>query len=91
MPRPAEFRAIHAQADRIEPRLARAIRKAQLRMSERVPIQLLADAIAARDPRTAARLIDEIDIEDALAPTEQILRDAFVKGGKTIARELNDA
>ena len=90
MPRPPELRAVHVQADRIEPRLERATLKAFDRMSSRVPVQALAEAIAARDPRTAARIIEEIDIEDALKPTEAILRDAFVKGGKTIAKELND-
>ena len=90
MPRAPEFRAIHKQADRIEPRLARALAKATARMSSRVPVDALAEAIAARDLRTAARLDEEIAIEDALKPTEAILRDAFVKGGKTIAKEIND-
>jgi len=90
MSRAPEFRAVHEQADRIEPRLARAIEKANDRMSSRVPVAALADAIANRDPRTAARIVEEIAIEDALKPTEAILRDAYVKGGKTIAKEIND-
>ncbi len=90
MPRPPEFRAIHDQAGRVEPRLARAILKAADRMSSRVPSAALADAISLGDQRTSARLIELIDIEDALKPTEAILRDAFATGGKTIARELND-
>jgi len=90
MPRPPELRAVHVQADRIEPRLERATLKAFDRMSSRVPVQALAEAIDARDLRTAARIIEEIAIEDALKPTDDILSDAFVKGGKVAAREVND-
>ncbi len=90
MPRAPEFRAVHEQADRIEPRLARALGKATDRMRSLIPFAPLAEAIAARDERGAARIIAEMDIEDTLVPSEQILRDAFLKGGKTIAKELND-
>ena len=89
MARPApELRQVHRHADRIEPRMVRAMIRAAGRLSARVPLEKLAETIAAKDQRTAARIIDEIDIEDSLVPITKILRDAFVKGGKNVAEEL---
>jgi len=76
------FREVHKDADKIERRLARAQLLAWDRLQKRMPLQAIAQAIADRDPRTAAKLIDGIDIEDALEPVSKILRDAFVRGGK---------
>lgn len=88
--RPAEFRKVHAQADRIEPRMARAILRFAGRLSERVKVGAFASAIAAKDTRATAQLIAELDVEDALQPSVAILEDAFNKGGKIGADEVNE-
>ena len=81
------FRAVHKDADKIEKRMARAQLLAWQRLQSRIPLRKIAEAIAAKDQRTVAHLIDEIDVEDALEPVSKILRDAFIKGGKLSKKE----
>lgn len=89
MSRPRITRA-HKHADKIEPRMERAMTLAMKRLQVKLPLSKLAAAIAEKDTRTAHRLIEELPIEDVLEPGGQILRDAFVKGGKTAAEDLNE-
>jgi hypothetical protein len=78
----AQFTAVHRVADRVEPRLARAMRAAVERIRSRVPLESLADAIADGHQHRAAALVEQIDIEDALQPSALIVRDAFARGEK---------
>lgn len=88
--RPPEYRNVHAAADKIEPRLARATVKAMDTVRTKVPVRAIAQALEKRDLQTVRRIIEELDIEDALVPSTNILTDAFNKGGKTGAEAVPD-
>lgn len=72
----------HLHASRIERRLERAQLRAAERIRSRLPIAALEAAIRDRDLRTARRLLEETDFEDAHTPDAEILRDAWLRGGK---------
>jgi len=92
MPRLArDFRAVHAEADRFEPRLARALQKALLKLRGRVSVDALAAALKAGNVRRAVAVLSRAAVEDALSPVAQIKRDAFVRGGKLGAAAVNKA
>jgi hypothetical protein len=84
----AQFRAAHRQADRFEPRAARAFVLAVQRARTRIPLGRLAALISARDATSAADLLSGPAVEDALEPSAAILADAFVRGAKVAADEL---
>ena len=77
-------------ADKIEARLARAIALAMQRLRSRIPLEVLARAISSADARMAANAIGLIDVEDVLKPSGEILRDAFMKGGKVGAQDVRN-
>jgi hypothetical protein len=85
----AEWDPVHPIADRVEPRVARALGQAFERMRSRVPVGQLERALARGDLRAAGVLIDAADFEDALEPAAQILADAVIRGGKAGAEELS--
>jgi hypothetical protein len=88
---PADYRAVHAEADRFEPRLARALRRSIEKLRERVSINALAMALHARDARTAVALLKQAIVADVLSPAGTIIRDAVLRGGKVGAERLNEA
>lgn len=92
MPRlPADYRALLAEARRFEPRLNRAFRRAALRLRERVSINALAMALAAKDARRALALLAIAEVKDALSPAGTIARDAVLRGGRVGAEQLSSA
>jgi len=89
MPRKGEGeRALLTTADRFQPRVARALVTAADRLRSRLPVDELVAAVAAGDVRVATAVVARIDVEDALQPSGEILRDAFNAGGKVEAEEL---
>jgi hypothetical protein len=86
----AEFRAIHKIADRMEVRLARALRLSSKRMAARIPLDALADAVADKDARAVGALLSQLNLEDALKPSGEILRDAYLKGGQEAAKDIRE-
>jgi len=83
-----EEKALLDAADKIEARLARAFVLAMQRLRSRIPLEALARAISGADVRAASTVIDSFDVEDALEPSAEILRDAFLKGGKVGAEDV---
>lgn len=79
---------IHAVADKMEVRVARALDGAFTRMRSRVPIAQIEAALERGDARMAGELIDRTNFADALEPTAEILKDTFVRGGKVGAEEV---
>jgi len=89
MPREGEGeKALLDAADKIEARLARALVLAMQRLRSRIPLEALARAISGADVRAASTVVENFDIEDALEPSGEILRDAFMKGGKFGAEDV---
>jgi hypothetical protein len=72
---------LHAQADKIEPRLSRAIQKAFDQARGRIDTNALAAALGAKDVRRAMRVLGLGQLKDDLVPAGEILKDAFAKGG----------
>lgn len=90
MPRqPHEYKALHDAADRIEPRLARALERALLKLRESVSINELAMMLAMGDVKGALRLLDKERVKDALSPSGTIVKEAVLKGGRLGADEVN--
>jgi hypothetical protein len=81
-------RALLESADKIEARLARALVLAMQRLRDRLPLEALERAVSAGDVRYASMVVDTIDVEDVLEPSGEILRDAFLKGGKLGAEDV---
>ena len=92
MPRdPAEYRALHVEADRFEPRVARAYRKSVARMEAQVDVDALERAFRAGNRKRVLAILDQIDIDDALSPLLAIFRDAVLRGGRLGADLLEEA
>jgi hypothetical protein len=83
--------ALHREADRFEPRVARAMERAAARLQARISEDALASAIAAGDVRRAVATLPDAAVRDALTPVAAIARDAFVRGGQLGAAEINAA
>jgi predicted nucleotidyltransferase len=96
--------ALHAEADKIEPRMARAFVKAAEKLRELVPINALAQAIHQGQVRVAqaAPMTKDIDralalipwdrAKEAFAPVGAIAKDCVMRGRKagtvTVKRAL---
>ena len=92
MPRPrSDFAAVHGAARGIEPRLARAVQRALVKLREAIPLEALAAAIAAKDGRRALALIPKSTVSDALMPAGAIVRDTVIRGGRVGAEVVNRA
>ncbi len=91
MPRqPQEYRKIHAEADRIELKLARSVERAMTKVRNTVSINELGLALAMGDVKRAVRLVPLERVKEALSPAGTTIRDAVIEGGKVGARILND-
>jgi hypothetical protein len=89
MPKPdPDFKRVHGEADKIEPRMRRAMVAFGSKVAARVPVADIERALEQGDTRRAIELIDAIDIEDALAPSSRIVRDAFLRGGRAEAEDI---
>ncbi len=75
-------------ADRTEPRVGRAYGTAVERLRGRVPVGALERVLARGDARLARELIDKIDVEDALEPVAEIIKDTLARGGRVGAEEV---
>lgn len=82
-----KYRAVHRAADRIEPRMAKAIVLAAQRLRARLPLGKLEEALDRKDLRSAGNIVSRIDFADAYLPSAEILKEAIVKGGKVAAAE----
>jgi hypothetical protein len=89
--RPSSQRAVHAAADAIEPRMARAVARSLAKVREGISINDLAMALASKDARRALALVSATAVRDALAPAGTIARDAVIKGGKLGAEQVRKA
>ena len=90
MPRPrSDFAAVHGEASRIEPDLARAVQKALARVRDGLSINELAMALAAKDARRALALVPKVTVADALSPAGTIVRDTVLRGGRLGADVVN--
>lgn len=79
-----EYRKIHTAADKIEPRLARALRVAAERVRSRIPFRQIEEALWRKDVRTVRALLAAVDVRDAYLPSSEIVREAVVTGGKVV-------
>lgn len=86
-----EYQPVHAEADKFEPRLARALDRAAERMRETMSINALAIAIAGKDVRAAMAQLPAAAVEDALRPVATITRDAVLRGGRVAADHVRTA
>jgi hypothetical protein len=77
-----KYRKIHATSNKIEPRMARAIKVAADRVRERIPFREIEEAIWRKDLREVRALLGGIDVADAYEPSAEIVREAVVTGGK---------
>lgn len=92
MPRPrADFRAVHAEAARLEPRVAGSVRRALEKLRDAVSINSLALALAAKDVKRAMALFPAAQAKEALSPAGRIVRDAVLRGGRLGAALLSQA
>ena len=82
-------RELHSEADRFEPRLARALVRASKILRDRTPIVDLANALAEGDVRAAEAVLTRVGFEDALVPSGAIVKDAFARGGRVGAEILD--
>jgi len=89
---PADYRLVHATADKIEARMARAFVRAADRMRENVSVFELGNALADGDVKRAVRAVSPGgQIEDALGPVATITRDAVIRGGRIGAQMVREA
>lgn len=82
-----QFRRVHGVSDRIELRMAKAVRVAADRVRERVPFRKIEEALSWNDLRAVTSILAEVDVADAYLPSAEIVREAFVKGGKVAAED----
>lgn len=68
------------EADRFEPRVARAIKRAAYKLRLNIRIDLLTIAIANKDVRAAMASLP--DISDSYTPVGDIIKDAVLRGGR---------
>jgi hypothetical protein len=88
---PHEYRDIHAEADKFEPRLARAFERSAERLQSKVSMDTLAAALASGSIRKAMNLFPAEMIEEVMQPSVDILSDAYLRGGRTGGVLLNAA
>jgi hypothetical protein len=74
-----------------ERRLARAFLRAAERVRAKASINEIALVIAGRNLRDFDALWRSLGFEEALQPTAGIVRDAFTKGGRLGAVQVNEA
>ena len=86
---PKDLDRLHNIADRIEPRLVRALLRAVRRLQNGIPLEALAERIAAKDVAGAMKLIKDTEMEKALSPSGEIVRETVMRGGRFGAEEVN--
>lgn len=84
-----DFKRVHAEADKIEPRLRRAAIAFGRKVEARVPVADIERALDMGDAAAAVAIIDAIPVEDALEPSSRIIRDAFLRGGRAEAEDID--
>jgi len=86
-----DYLEIHRAADRIEPRISRAIVRAGHALASRVPMEELTIALEGDNPLQAARLVmARLDVADAYAPAGRIVSDTVIKGDKLAVDDINE-
>ena len=79
--------SIHQEADRFEPRLDRALRRAFIRLRKEIKITKLISSLQQGHVGVANVVMDK-DSEKAFDACVDILVDIYIKGGKVQAEEL---
>lgn len=74
----------------IEPRLARAVRKALLRVRSQISTTKIVAEMNRGGRVNIDRIVNDRDLESVLGPVVAILKDTFVAGGKIGVTELNE-
>lgn len=87
---PRHHRALLAAGRGFERRMARAFLRTAQRTRAALSINDIALLVAGKNVRDLDALLRRSDVEDALQPLATIARDAFVKGGKLGAAEVNE-
>ena len=90
----SSYKLIHEQADKYEPRVARAIKAGlmRLRQNGRGEIYTIAGRLEAKDVDGAVdAALRLVTVEDRLSPVVTILAEATLRGGKVGAKRLNMA
>ena len=85
-----EYRAAHRAADKIEPRMARAVLVAATRLRSRIPISAIEDALESGDLRLAGDILTRVDFDDAYLPSSDIIKETVIKGGKIADRDIRN-
>jgi hypothetical protein len=106
MPRPpSDWKATHQAADKVEPRLAAALRRTVMKLRDGVSITELVPRLAmaqasfagggAVDQKAVDAILEQLlpkaVLEDALQPGSQILRETVLRGGRVAAGQVNEA
>lgn len=84
--RPEAYRRIHAAADAAEARFRRAFTRAAARARARLRLEALAAVIARGGGDTSG--LDK-GLGETFKPLGEILRDAYMRGGREGARVVN--
>jgi len=86
-----DYLEIHRAADRIEPRMRRAVIKAAAALGARIPMEALTVALEGDNPLQAARLVLlGLDEADAYVPLGRIVADTVIKGAKLAVDDINE-
>lgn len=83
-----DYKALHAAADQLEAKTARAVLNAIERVRSRVSINELALALQAKDQKRALAVIRRGLAKDVFGPVGTIARDAVMKGGRIGAAQV---
>jgi hypothetical protein len=86
---PKELREIQQAADAFEPRLERQFLRAMKSAQDEIELNTLALALAQKDEKLVMRVLDSAAIEDKLEPIGKTMTDAFNRGGRIGAKQVN--
>ena len=87
---PDDYIDIHREADKFEPRLARAFMRSTKALGLLIPWRVMVEIIADADMKRLDRIMDSGIVEDTLQPSAAIVEDAVFRGNKIGAKLLVD-
>jgi len=82
------YRDVHQAADVLEPRLERQFLRAVKEIQAGVEIDKLALALARGDEKLVMQLLD-LEIQEELEPVARTMIEAFNRGGRIGAKQIN--
>lgn len=83
-----EQREAHGEADRFEPRLARAVQLVFDRLGDEIEIEFLAIVIGTGNIKAALQLLEKLKIDEQFKAPAAIVGDVVLRGGKVAERIL---